>query len=144
MHRFALAFALALAVPAAPAPAHAQEAEDEATTAPGEEAEAPPDAGKPYDARLMRLAEVLGSLHFLRALCGGADGTRWRDAMGGIIEAEQPDDERRALMIARFNRGYTTFRRSYTVCTPSAVRAANRYRLEGVRLTAQIVSRFAR
>ena len=128
---------LALLLVAAP-PAWAQEEEPTSDAVPRE------DVGKPYDKRLMRLSEVLGSLHFLRALCGGEDGTRWRDAMGEIIKAEKPDDERRAVMISRFNRGYSTFRRSYTACTPSAVRAANRYRLEGVRLTAQIVSRYAR
>lgn len=131
--------AVALALLLLTSPALAQEEED---TGPTPNVPAEPD--KPYDKRLMRLSEVLGSLHFLRALCGGEDGTRWRDAMGRIIEAEQPDDERRALMVSRFNRGYSTFRRSYTACTPSAVRAANRYRLEGVRLTAQIVSRYAR
>ena len=139
----ALAFAGARAVAQDTAPPTAPDA--------GEAEGAGPDAtqpgapqGHPYDKRLMRLSEVLGSLHFLRPLCGGEDGTRWRDAMAAVLEAEKPDDERRALMVARFNRGYSTFRRSYTVCTPSAVRAANRYRLEGVRLTAQIVSRYAR
>lgn len=124
-------------------PAAAQDGDAAPEDAPAEEA-APAEVGKPYDKRLMRLSEVLGSLHFLRTLCGGNEGTRWRDAMGQILEAEEPDEPRRALMVSRFNRGYSTFRRSYTTCTPSAVRAANRYRLEGVRLTAQIVSRYAR
>ena len=98
----------------------------------------------PYDTRLQRLAEVLGSLHHLRPLCGSNEGTKWRDRMAGILEAENPSAERRARIIARFNRGYGTFARSYRTCTPSALRAADRYAREGVQLSAQIVSRYAR
>lgn len=109
-----------------------------------EESEAPAGTAKAYDKRLMRLSEVLGSLHFLRPLCGRDANGEWRKAMSDILEVEKPNEQRRALLISRFNRGYETFRRSYRSCTPSAVRAANRYRLEGVRLTAQIVARHAR
>ena len=98
----------------------------------------------PYDTRMQRLAEVLGSLHHLRPLCGSNEGAKWRERMAGILEAENPSAERRARLIARFNRGYDTFARSYTTCTPLALRAAERYAKEGVRLTAQIVSRYAR
>ncbi len=52
----------------------------------------------------MRLAEILGSLHYLRTLCGEAGG-RWRTEMEGLLEAENPDTERRAKLIARFNHG---------------------------------------
>ena len=36
---------------------------------------------KPYDEKLMRLAELLGAIHFLRELCGANDGQYWRERM---------------------------------------------------------------
>ena len=60
-------------------------------------------AVKPYDKRLMRLSEVLGSLHFLRPLCGREEEGDWRKAMGELIAIEKPSDERRARMVSRFS-----------------------------------------
>lgn len=95
----------------------------------------------PFDAGLMRLAEVLGSLHFLRNLCG-EKGTVWRDQMEKILESENPDPARRAQFIAGFNRGYRSFEGTYTSCTASAVQAIERYVREGERLSRDIASSF--
>ena len=43
----------------------------------------------PYDGGLVRLSEILGSMHYLRELCGASEGTLWRDQMQGVIDAEQ-------------------------------------------------------
>ena len=56
----------------------------------------------------MRLAEVLGSLHYLRNLCGET-GNQWRDEMEQLLASENPQAERRARFIASFNRGYRSF-----------------------------------
>lgn len=98
-------------------------------------------AEAPFDAGLYRLAEILGSLHFLRNLCGEA-GTRWRDEMEKLLASENPDAERRAKFIANFNRGYRSFRTTYTVCTSSAVEAINRYTKEGETISSEIASRY--
>src|SRR5690606_40635871 len=74
----------------------------------------------PFERDLLRLAEILGSLHYLRNLCG-EEGQEWRLRMEELIEAEEPDEERRARFIARFNRGYSGFEANYTSCTPSAI-----------------------
>ncbi|KQZ94259.1 hypothetical protein ASD64_05205 [Mesorhizobium sp. Root157] len=123
MRRTSLILALALAVSAAlPArPAFAVEA--------------------PFEAGLIRLAEVLGSLHFLRNLCG-EKGDDWRGQMEKLLESENPDSERRARFIASFNRGYRSFSESYKRCTPSATEAINRYMKEGEALTRDIASRY--
>ena len=105
------------------------------TTLPARAAEAPFDAG------LYRLAEILGSLHFLRNLCGEA-GTSWRDEMDKLLTSENPDAERRAKFIASFNRGYRSFQTTYTVCTSSAVEAINRYTKEGETISSEIASRY--
>ena len=95
----------------------------------------------PYDADLMRLAELLGSLHYLRNLCGDK-GTTWREQMEQLIATENPDADRRAKLTASFNRGYRSFDSVYTTCTASAVEAIERYMLEGETLSKQIVAKY--
>ena len=95
----------------------------------------------PYEGRLMRLAEILGSLHFLRNLCG-EHGTRWRDEMDALLKSENPDPEHRARLIASFNRGYRSYSDIYASCTPSATEAIDRYMKEGEALAKETVSRF--
>ena len=95
----------------------------------------------PFDPSLMRLAEVLGSLHFLRNLCGEA-GNQWREQMEKLLEAENPAPERRARLIASFNRGYRSFEGTYSNCTASATEAIGRYMNEGEALSRDITARF--
>jgi len=95
----------------------------------------------PYDADMMRLAELLGSLHYLRNLCG-EKGTTWREQMEQLIATENPDADRRARLTASFNRGYRSFDSVYTTCTASAVEAIERYMLEGETLSKQIVAKY--
>ncbi len=103
-----------------------------------------PQLVAPYDNKLMRLAEVLGSIHFLRELCKAQEGQLWRDKMAALIDAEKPEPRRKRRLIARFNHGYGAFDRIYRSCTPAALLAVNRYMKEGVRLTSQITSRYGR
>lgn len=96
----------------------------------------------PYDSRLHRLAEVLGSVHYLRNLCGETSN-QWREQMEQMLAVEKPDPNRRARLIASFNKGYRTFDSVYTACTPQAVVAVNRYMSEGEELAVEINSRYA-
>ncbi|MBD0415825.1 TIGR02301 family protein [Oryzicola mucosus] len=98
-------------------------------------------AEAPFDAGLARLAEVLGSLHFLRNLCG-EKGTEWRDEMEKLLVSENPSPEQRTRLVAGFNRGYRSFDASYTSCTPSATVAIDRYMKEGEALSRDIASRY--
>jgi uncharacterized protein (TIGR02301 family) len=95
----------------------------------------------PFDAGLMRLAEVLGSLHFLRNLCGDK-GDQWRRTMERLLTAENPEPERRARFIANFNRGYRSFEGTYTNCTASATEAIGRYTIEGENLARDLAARY--
>lgn len=94
-----------------------------------------------YTAKLDRLSEILGSLHFLRNLCG-EEGDKWRRQMEMLIEAENPDSVRRAQLIATFNRGYRSFDSVYSHCTPPAIEAISRYMSEGEELARDIVIQF--
>ena len=98
-------------------------------------------AEAPFEPGLMRLAEVLGSLHFLRNLCG-EKGDQWRGQMEKLLDSENPDPERRARFIASFNRGYRSFGGTYTQCTASATEAISRYMKEGETLSRDIASRY--
>jgi len=95
----------------------------------------------PFEPGLMRLAEVLGSLHFLRNLCG-EKSDQWRAEMEKLLTSENPTPERRARFIAAFNRGYRSFGSTYTQCTASASEAISRYMKEGETLSRDIASRY--
>ena len=91
--------------------------------------------------KLERLSEVLGSVHYLRNLCG-EKSNMWREKMDELLAAESADSERKARFIARFNRGYRSFAGSYEKCTPSASDALSRYMREGETLSNEIVLRY--
>ena len=95
----------------------------------------------PYHQKLMRLSEVLGSVHFLRNLCGEA-GTAWRDSMSDLLVSEKPTVERKAQLTASFNHGYRSFNGVYVRCTPSAIDALGRYMKEGELLSEDISTRY--
>jgi uncharacterized protein (TIGR02301 family) len=97
----------------------------------------------PYDGDLVRLAEILGSLHYLRAVCGANEGQKWRNQMQALIDAESLDGERKRKIVASFNRGYRVFQQTYRTCTPSADIAIRRYLDEGARIARDITARYA-
>jgi uncharacterized protein (TIGR02301 family) len=101
-----------------------------------------PETPPAYEGEMARLAEILGALHYLRPLCGTADGSRWRTEMSSLIEAEQAPPERRDRMIASFNRSYVAYEQSYRSCTPAAEMAISRYIAEGAKLSREIATRY--
>lgn len=98
-------------------------------------------AEAPFEPSLLRLSEVLGSLHYLNELCK-ENGPQWRGLMEKLITAEAPDEARKARFTASFNRGYRSFASVYTTCTASAQTALRRYRSEGQELASQTAARF--
>jgi uncharacterized protein (TIGR02301 family) len=101
------------------------------------------DAAAPFDGELQRLAEILGTLHYLRGICGSNEGAKWRNEMQALIDAETPSGERRARMIAGFNRGYNGFQQTYRTCTPAAAVAIRRYIEEGSKISRDLTARYA-
>lgn len=100
---------------------------------------APAADSKPYDERLMRLAEILGSVHYLRELCGSGDGQLWRDRMQDLLNAEGGTALRRMRLTRSFNQGYRSYSRTYIACTPSAQNAITRFLAEGAQLSDTLV-----
>jgi uncharacterized protein (TIGR02301 family) len=101
------------------------------------------EASAPFDGDLQRLAEILGALHYLRAVCGANDGQKWRNEMQALIDAEAPEGERRRKIVAGFNRGYQGFQQTYRTCTPAADLAIRRYLDEGAKIAREITARYA-
>jgi uncharacterized protein (TIGR02301 family) len=94
---------------------------------------------KPYDEKLMRLAEILGAMHYLRELCSANEGSLWRDKMKDLLDAEGATALRRARLTRSFNQGYRSYRRTYVSCTPTAQTSISRFMNEGVQLSESLV-----
>ncbi len=104
---------------------------------------APAEAVPPYEPQLMRLAEIMGALTFLRDLCGARDGQSWQARMNALLEAENPSDTRRERLAGAFNRGFRGYEVTYRSCTPNAEAVVERFLDEGARLTRDITSRYS-
>jgi uncharacterized protein (TIGR02301 family) len=97
----------------------------------------------PYDAGLERLSEILGSLQYLRGVCGANDGNKWRTEMQALLDAEAAAGQRRAQFIAHFNRGYRAYLQTYRTCTPAADLAIRRYLEEGAKIAREVTARYS-
>jgi uncharacterized protein (TIGR02301 family) len=100
-------------------------------------------AAAPFDGSLQRLAEILGALHYLRGICGADEGQKWRNEMQSLVDAEAPQGDRRARMIASFNRGYRGYQQTYRTCTPAADLVIRRYLEEGSKIIRDVTARYA-
>jgi uncharacterized protein (TIGR02301 family) len=63
--------------------------------------------------------------------------------MQALIEAETQPGDRRARIVASFNRGYRSFQQTYRTCTPAANYAIRRYLEEGSKISREITARYA-
>jgi uncharacterized protein (TIGR02301 family) len=107
------------------------------TTTPDGAAPAPP-----YQAQLVRLSELMGSLAFLRDLCPEKDGGEWRDRMSALLEAEAPNGPRRNAYTAAFNRGFHSYELTYRVCTENAKVASVRFLDEAAKISKDVSYRY--
>src|SRR6195952_999882 len=101
------------------------------------------DAAAPFDGDLQRLAEILGTMHYLRGICGANEGAKWRNQMQALIDAEAPSGERRDRIVASFNHGYRGFQQTYRTCTPAADFVIRRYLEEGSKISREVTARYA-
>ncbi len=89
---------------------------------------------RPYDTKLLRLAELLGAIHYLRELCGANEGQFWRDTMTELMKSEGTTAIRRARLSRSFNQGYRNYSRTYNICTPTAQSTIERFLSEGAEI----------
>lgn len=95
-----------------------------------------------YEPPMLRLAETLGALTFLRDLCGAGDGPQWRERMQALLDAEGQSEARRARLAGAFNRGFQDYALVYRVCTRNAELALARRIAEGQKLSRDLAARW--
>ena len=67
----------------------------------------------PYQPKLERLAELIGTLSFMRDLCGVGDGALWHAKMIDLLAAEGTTADRRDRLAGAFNKGLEGYHISY-------------------------------
>jgi uncharacterized protein (TIGR02301 family) len=102
----------------------------------------PDTAAPPYERQLLRLAEILGALSFLRDICGDNDSAEWRRRMAALIDAEGVTEARKERLAGAYNRGFRSYETIYRACTPNAELAITRYLDEGQKIVRDVSSRY--
>ncbi|CAM5208807.1 hypothetical protein ARD30_19115 [Bosea thiooxidans] len=110
--------------------------------APSAEQPAPEPSGPPYEPQLLQLAEIMGSLAYLRTLCGGKEAQDWRARMAALIEAEGRTPQRRERLTTAFNRGFRAYALTHRSCTDASQEAAARLAGEGEALSRALAGRY--
>lgn len=101
-------------------------------------AEPPP----PYEPQLLRLAELMGALAYLRDLCGAYDADAYRAKMASLLEAEANSEARKESLAGAYNEGFRGYELSYRVCTPAAQEIIARFLDETARISADLANRY--
>ena len=102
----------------------------------------PPDQPAPYEPQMLRLAELLGLLSYLRELCGAGDADQWRAQMVALLEEEGANSRRKERLAGAFNQGFQGYEMSYRSCTSNARLVMARAIHEGERLTRDLANRY--
>ncbi len=136
-----ISFAVAAAEAPAPKPAPPQNSSATPKSAPET---APPAAEPPppYEPQLLRLAQMMGALAYLRNLCGAGDGDQFRGRMAALLDAEGVIEARRDLLAGAYNQGFRDYETTYRVCTPAANEIIARYLSETARIAAEVAGRY--
>lgn len=113
-----------------------------AATKPAEPAPAPEPPPPPYEPQLLKLAEIMGSLAYLRTLCAGKEAQDWRDRMAALIEAEGRTPLRRERLTSAYNRGFRAYALTHRACTAGTQEASTRLATEGERLARALAGRY--
>jgi uncharacterized protein (TIGR02301 family) len=111
----------------------------DAKSARAPEAEPPPP---PYDPEILRLAEILGALSYLDALCAANPSADWRTKMQALLEADAKTTARKERLAGSYNRGFRDYERTYHLCTPNAQAIIGRFLAEGGKIAHEVVKRY--
>jgi len=119
-------------------PSNSSSAPKPAPDAPATPAEHPP----PYEPQLLRLAEMMGALAYLRELCGAGDGEQFHARMAALLDAQGAAAPGRDLLAGAYNRSFRDYQTNYRTCTPAADAVVSRYLSETARIAAEIAARY--
>jgi uncharacterized protein (TIGR02301 family) len=104
---------------------------------------APAESPPPYEPQLLRLAEVIGALSYLRDLCGAGDGATFRTEFANLLETEANTPARKETLAGAFNRGFRDYEMTYRACTPAAREIVARFLDEAARIAKDVANRYA-
>jgi uncharacterized protein (TIGR02301 family) len=104
--------------------------------------EAAPEERPLYEGQMLRLAEILGALSYLRNICQARDAPQWQQKMKALIDAEAVTQEDRERLAGAYNRGFNGYALTYRRCNDSAEMAIARFLAEGERLATAISTRY--
>lgn len=96
----------------------------------------------PYEAPLLRLSELLGTLAYMRDLCGFADGAEFRGRMAALLDSEAASGPRRERIAGYFNRGFREYELLHRTCTPVSREIVRRAMSEAGTLARDIGHRY--
>jgi|SRR5450631_213894 uncharacterized protein (TIGR02301 family) len=102
----------------------------------------PSETLPPYEPQLLRLAELMGALAYLRDLCGDSDADAYHDKMTSLLDAEARSQARKDSLAGAYNRSFRDYEISYRACTPSAREIIDRFLSETARLTTDLANRY--
>jgi len=105
---------------------------------PAPAAEPPP----PYEPQLLRLAELMGALAYLRDLCGAHDADAYRAKMASLLDVEAKSESRRESLAGAYNNGFAGYQLSYRACTPAANEIITRFLDEAARISTDVANRY--
>lgn len=108
---------------------------------PAEPAPAEQD-GPSYEPQLLKLAEIIGSLAYLRTLCAAPDAPIWQQRMAALVEAEGRTPQRRNRLTSSYNRGFKAYALTHRHCMEASQEAAARLAGEGEQLSRALAGRY--
>ena len=110
--------------------------------APAEQAPPAAEPPPPYEPQLLRLAEIIGALAYLRDLCGAHDADAYRAKMASLLEVEAKTETRKESLAGAYNKGFRGYELSYRVCTPAAQEIIARFLDETARISTDLANRY--
>lgn len=113
-----------------------------AAAKPAEPALPPEPPAPPYEPQLLKLAEIMGSLAYLRTICAGKEAQDWRARMTALIEAEGRTPLRRERLTSAYNRGFRAYSLTHRACANGSQEASTRLAAEGERLARALAGRY--
>ena len=96
----------------------------------------------PYEAKLLRLSEIMGALAFLQDLCASKEGAEWRSSMQQLIASEGKNPAQKARLAGAFNADFRGYELNYRTCTDNARLVISRYLSEGGKIAQELPNRY--
>jgi uncharacterized protein (TIGR02301 family) len=110
---------------------------------PAPKEEPAPELPPAYEPDILRLAEVLGTLGYLSALCEQPGSESWQQRMTQLLEAEGVTQQRKERLAGAYNRGYLGHQPAHRICTERSRLVIDRLLEQGQKITRDLATRYS-